>query len=274
MVLDIGRALRTGFAQLGSETGLVVVAVLIAFQVGYGVVLDSLRQQLAALVATGGPPGGPRVGVIATATEWGPLTLETSLPVLAGLTILGVVCNEVIRFWAIRRFAGPSAARAKDAGQRLRVLLVLGGSFAILLFGLQHVIPILGLAWGLDTMGAFSRIGVALSLLLFGVAVYLRQEIALNDGCIRGTVRNSVVRFLQEPVPILGLLVLLGVIGFVAGIPQALGMILGGDGIVAGVPVGILAQVVGVALTAVVQTLSIAAITDAYVQVRMDAGAL
>jgi hypothetical protein len=45
-------------------------------------------------------------------------------------------------------------------------------------------------------------------------------------------------------------------------------------GTVAGVPLWLVAQVVGVALTAAVQTLSIAAITDAYLQLRTDAGSL
>jgi len=107
-----------------------------------------------------------------------------------------------------------------------------------------------------------------------GVAVYLRQEIALNDGCVRLTLRNSLTRFLKAPVPVLGLLVLLGVVGVVAGLPRALPMVLREGGTVAGVPLVMVAQVVGVALTAAVQTLSIAAITDAYLQVRTDAGAL
>jgi hypothetical protein len=270
MVLDIGRALRTGLEELGSETGLVVVAVVLVFQLGYGAVVDSLRHQLAVIVAPAGPSGG--VGVV-TGCGWSPLAAETSLPVLATLALAGVVCNEVIRFWAIRCFADASATRVADAGQRLRALVVLGGGFALLLFGLQHVVPMLGLVWGVETMGAFARTSVVLSMLFVGVAVYLRQEIALNDGSLRRTVRNSVVRFLQEPVPILGLLVLLSAVGFAAGIPRALTVMLDA-GTVFGVSLGMAAHFVGVALTAVVQTLSIAAITDAYLQVRTDAGAL
>ncbi len=273
MVLDIGRALRTGLDDLRSEAGIAVVTVLVVFQLGYGVVLDSFRQRLVGLVYSDSAPGQPGIEVVRPA-EMGALSVEMSLPILVGLALVGIVLNEVIRFWAIRRFAGGSALRANDAGQRLRVLLAVGGGFAIVLFALQQLLPILGLVWGLDTMSAFSQAGMVLSLLLVGVAVYLRQEIALNDGSVRQTLRNSVVRFLQEPVPILGLLVLLGVVGFAAGIPQMVTMALSDAGTVAGVPLRTAGQVVGVALMAVVQTLSIAAITDAYLQVRADAGGL
>lgn len=273
MVLDIGRALRTGLDDLRSEAGLAVVAVLVVFQLGYGVVLDSFRQRLVGLVYSGGPPGPARVDVLGPA-EMRALSLEMSLPVLVALALAGLVLNEVIRFWAIRRFADDAVMRVDDAGQRIRVLLLVGGGFALVLFALQQLLPVLGLIWGLRTMSAFSQASMAVSLLLVGIAVYLRQEIALNDGCVRGTLRNSVLRFLQEPVPILGLLVLLGVVGFAAGLPQALPLLLGDGGTVAGVPLGTAAEVTGVALTAVVQTLSIAAITDAYLQVRTEAGGL
>jgi hypothetical protein len=205
MVLDIGRALRTGVDQLVSETGVVVAAVLLAFHLGYGVVLDSLRRELAAVVYTGGPPGGPGVGAVVASAEWPTLPAGLSLPVLAALALAGIILNEVIRFWAIRTFAGPSATRAGDAGARLRVLFALGGGVTLLVFTLQHVFPVLGLLWGVETMTTLSRGSVVLSLLLVGVAVYLRQEIALSEGSVRETFRNSVTRFLRAPVPILGL---------------------------------------------------------------------
>lgn len=266
MVLDINRALRTGLDNLRSEAGVAVTAVLLVFQLCYGVVLDSFRQRLVGLVYSDSPPGQAGIEVLKA--------VELSLPVLVGLALVGIVLNEVIRFWAIRRFADNSTLRVDDAGQRLRVLLAVGGGFALVLFTFQQLLPILGFVWGLDAASAFSQASTFVSLLLVGVAVFLRQEIALNDGCVRQTLRNSVVRFLQEPVPILGLLVLLGVVGLAAGIPQMLTMALSSAGAVAGVPVETAGQVVGVALMAVVQTLSIAAITDAYLQVRADAGAL
>jgi len=261
MVLDVRRALQVGFDDLTSTAGLNVFTVLLVFNVTYGTVVASLRQGLLDVVQRG-TPGPPEV-VAGPPLGWDALLFDLPLPLLVVLAVASVLTSEVIRFWAIRLFADLSITPVPERGERLPVLLAVGGGFAFVLFGLRHVLPVLWARQGFEAMTLVSQATGVVVLVLLGVSVYLRQEIALTDADPGETVRRSVRRFLAGPVPILGLLALLGLLGVLTGLPTvvAVNVIDGGPLVTAG-------RLLGVVLGAALSTFSIAAITDAYVQTR------
>jgi len=267
MVLDVRRALRAGYDDLASRAGLAVFSVLLVFNLVYGAVVASFRQQLFEFLRRRGPDQFPVV-FVDPPPVWDALLGDLPLPLLAGLALVGVLTAEAIRFWAIRLFADLSIAPIPDLRDRLPVLLGVGGGFALALFGLRQVLPLLWVNQGLETVELVSRTAGAVALGLVGVTVYLRQEIALTDAGTRETVRCSVRRFLAEPVPSLGLLALLGLLGVLTGIPVALTVYVGSLGTGGGGQIVPVAELVETVLGTVLSTFSIAAVTDAYVQIR------
>ena len=264
MVLDVRRALRTGYDDLRSTAGLNVLSVLLVFNLVYGGVVASFRQELLVVLRrsrSGTPP------LISTESRVGLDLLQFDLPLwlLALLTVLAVLVGEAIRFWAIRQFADLSLRSVPEVRERLPVFLTVAGGFALLVFGLVEVVPLLWADNGAETMRLAAQSVGVVSLLLVGVTVYLRQELALTAGSARQTATRSVRRFVAEPVPILGLLALLGLGGALAGLPSALAAAIGPAGNSTVVQIG---ELVRVALSSILTTFSIAAITDAYIQIR------
>jgi hypothetical protein len=62
------------------------------------------------------------------------LAFELPLSLLAVLTVAAVFGNEVVRFWAIRLFAGPPTPAVRE---RLSALVAAGSGFALLIYGFR-----------------------------------------------------------------------------------------------------------------------------------------
>ncbi|MBX0287281.1 hypothetical protein EGH22_13170 [Halomicroarcula sp. F28] len=264
MVLDVRRALQTGYDDLTSRTGRKVLAVLLVFNLVYSGVVTSFREDLLA-VLRGSGYRTPRTIGIESQVGWELLQFELPLWILAPLAVLAVFAGEAIRFWAIQQFADLSLRSPPDPVKRLPVFLAVAGGFTLLVFGLTEVVPLLWAPSGVEAMARTTQAVSVVSLHLVGVTVYLRQELALTEAGAREAVRKSVRRFLTEPVPILGLLALLGLGGALVGLAPMVASYLGLAGNATVTQVG---ELVHVALGTVLSTFSIAAVTDAYVQIR------
>ena len=149
--------------------------------------------------------------------------------------------------------------------------VVLGGTVALTTLLFQSVLPVVGQLGGLATTLVGSIAGPLGGLVLLTVFVYLRQEIALNDGGYGATVRHSVARFLDDPVSIGVVLVVLGLFGLVGAIPGVVTGFVGADASVAGVSLTVVSRLLSTLLSTVFQVLGIAVVTDAYLQVRASA---
>jgi len=265
MVLDVRRALQTGYDDLTSEAGLNVFSVLLVFNLAYGAVVASFRQQLLEFVTRGSPMP---TAFIRPPVDWEFLSLELPLPLLAVLAVGAVFAGELVRFWAIRLFADLSLTPVPERRERVPILLAVGGGVTLLVFGLREVVPVFWAPEGARTMATVSQATGVVSLIVVGLTVYLRQEIALTDAGVRETVEKSVARFLAEPVPILGLLALLGLLGALTGLPPLVGQFVVGAGRGMTPPVSQLLELGSVVLSTVLTTFSIATVTNAYVQIR------
>jgi hypothetical protein len=248
--LDARQALRSGYDDLTSEAGLNVLSVLLVFNVAYGAVSQSFRQRLLAGVSSGRtglrfpPPFGVDV-----------LAFEFPLGVLAALTVAVVVADEAVRFWAIQQFAGRPAPTLQERG---RLLVAVGGGVALFVYGVREGFPFV---WAHQGFGVSMGAAVAVAPVLL-VTGYHRQEIALTAAGPVETVRNSIGRFLDAPVPVAGLLVLLFLLGQFSLLPSAvLSRVVT---VRAGSTLSVLLEVLNRALFAALSTFSIAAITDAY----------
>ena len=271
MSLDVGQALRAGYDNLATTDGLTVLSVLLAFNLVFEAVVASFRPRLVERIRAGQfGLESPRL-VIEPPLDLDSFVPELPLSVLAALVLVGLVGNELVRFWAIRLFASPTRGQLSNAADRVPVVLAVGGGFALFLFALRKLLPLLWVGEGFQTVMLASQTAGVVALVLVGVAVYLRQELALTDAGAAESVRASIARFVAAPVPVLGLLAVLGLLGLLTGLPTALAIYAvgatpgGGDTVVA------VAELVGIVLGAVLSTFSIATVTDAYLQVRGDA---
>jgi len=266
MSLSIRRALQRGVADLRSKDGLNVFSVLLVFNIAYAAVSQSFRQQL--LEATrNGPLTGRSGPAFPAPFDLDLLALELPLSLLAILAVAVVVGNEAIRFWAIQLFAGRPAPTLRE---RLIPLVWAGGGFALLIYGLRQVLPVVWGGPGSLTMVQLASVTGIVAAPLLLVTVYLRQEIALTAAGPTETVRNSVARFREAPVPIFGLLVLLAVLGQLSVLPAVL--LSRVITVRVGSTIAIFVDLFNGALAAGLSTSSVAVITDAYLQVR-DSGA-
>lgn len=261
--LDIRRALQRGYAGLTSKDGLNVFSALLVFNIAYAAVSQSFRQQL--LEATrNGPLAVQLRRRFPPPFDLDLLVLELPVSLLAILAVAVVVGNEAVRFWAIQLFAGRPVPTLRE---RLMPLVWAGGGFALLLYGLRQVLPVVWHGQGSTTMWQLtSATGIAVAPLVL-VTVYLRQEIALTEAGLAETVRNSVARFREAPVPTFVLLLLLAVLGQLTVLPA---VVL--SPVRTWSTTALLVDVLNGVLAAGLSTFSIAAITDAYLQVR-DSGA-
>ncbi|WP_324663735.1 hypothetical protein [Haloarcula sediminis] len=271
MSLDIGDALRSGIDDITGETGLLVGAVFLLYNLGALVANESLSVELLELVFESGVYTAEQRAAIESVGSGAPLALGLGLPLTAVLVVIVALAGELVRYWGIRLFAGPSATATDEFGDRAGMAVVLGGAVALTVLLFQSVLPVVGQLGGLATTLVGSIVGPLAGLALLTVLVYLRQEIALNDGGYGETVRNSVARFMDEPVSIVVLLLVLGLFGLVGGLPSLVTGFVVGDAAVAGLPVSVLARLLSTVLGAVFQTLGIAVVTDAYLQVRTSA---
>jgi hypothetical protein len=121
----------------------------------------------------------------------------------------------------------------------------------------------------LTTLQLTAVLGIVVAPLLL-VTVYLRQEIALTGTSVTETVRDSLARFREAPVSVFGLLLLLAVLGQLSLLPAA--VLFRVITVRAGSTIALFLDVLNRVLAAGLSTFSIAAITDAYLQVR-DSGA-
>ncbi|QIO23891.1 hypothetical protein [Haloarcula sp. JP-L23] len=270
MSLDIGAALRTGFDDLTSESGVLVVAVLVVLNLGSLVANESFTKEMMQFVFENGGYTPEQQQMMASFTGNYPLAIDVGLGVAVALALLLVLVGEFVRFWAIRTFAGPSETAVESPAERVSHVLVLGGGVAVLLFVFGSVAPLAGQLVGPLVGSVGSLVGSVGSLVLLTVFVYLRQEIALNDGGYGATVKNSFARFMDDPASIIVLLVVLGLFGLVAAIPTVLTFFDIAPG-VAGISGRVVLNVVATVIRAVFQTLGIAAVTAAYLQVRSSA---
>ncbi|MDS0283675.1 hypothetical protein [Haloarcula onubensis] len=271
MSLDIGDALRSGIDGLASEDGLLVGAVFLLYSLGSLVVTESLAAELLRLVFESGVYTAEQRAAIASFGGESPFALGVGLPVTVVLVALVALAGELVRYWAIRLFAGPAETATDDVADRALMAVVLGGTVALSVLLFQSVLPVVGQLGGLATTLVGSIVGPVVGLVLVTVFVYLRQEIALNDGGYGETLRNSVARFLDDPVSIVVLLVVLGLFGLVGSLPGLLTGVLGGDAAVGGLSLAIVSRLLSAVLGTVFQVLGIAVVTDAYVQVRASA---
>jgi len=267
MSLDIGDALRSGIDALTSEDGLLVGAVFLLYSLGSLVVNESLAAELLTLVFESGAYTAEQRAAIESFGGASPFALGVGLPVTVLLVVVVALAGELVRYWAIRSFAGPAETATESPGDRAVMAVVLGGAVALTTLLFQSVLPVVGQLGGLATTLVGSVVGPLGGLVLLTVFVYLRQEIALNDGGYGATVRNSVARFLDDPVSVVVLLVLLGLVGLLGSLPVVLTGFLGGSG--TALTVG--TRLVSTLLGTVFQVVGIAVVTDAYVQVRASA---
>jgi hypothetical protein len=267
MSLDIGDALRSGIDDLTSEDGLLVGAVFLLYSLGSLVVNESLAAELLTLVFESGVYSAEQRAAIESFGGGSPFALGVGLPLTALLVVVVALAGELVRYWAIRTFAGPAETATEVFGDRAAMAVVLGGAVALLTLLLQSVLPVVGQLGGLATTLVGSLVGPLAGLVLLTVFVYLRQEIALNDGGYGETVRNSVARFLEDPVSIIVLLVLLGLFGLLGGLPGLVTGFVGGSG----TALTVVSRLLSALLGTVFQVLGIAVVTDAYLQVRASA---
>lgn len=269
MALDIGDALRSGIDDLTSETGLLVGAVVLLYSLGALVVNQSLGAALLNLMFERGVYGTAEREAIQSFSGGSPFSLGIDLAVAGVLAVIITLLGELVRFWAIRQFAGPEETKL-PASDRAAMAAVLGGAVAVLLLFFQQVLPIVGQLGG-TVMGLVgSIVGPIGGIVLLTVFVYLRQEIALDDGGYGATVRRSLARFMDEPT-VLVLLLVLGIVGILGSAPTFAIGFLGRSMSVGGISVTVISQLLSVLLNTVFVTLGIAAITDAYLQVRASA---
>ncbi|WP_424003037.1 hypothetical protein ACOZ4I_03395 [Haloarcula salina] len=267
MALQIGDALRNGLDDLLSENGVLVTGVFLLFSLANQFASASFTR---ALFDSFGPSGGPPGGGAGVASFVGPFSLDLALPVAAVLVVVFMLVGQLVRFWAIRLFAGPDEIRSDDARERAVMAVVLGGGVAVGLFALSMSSNVLGQAFSPVLAGIAGLAAGILSLVLNVVLVYLRQAIALNDGGYVDTVKHSLARFLDAPAQILVLLFLLFLVGLLAAIPAIASVLSVVFPQAIDLPSRSLLQVASIVLQAPVTAFNLAVITDAYVQVRAD----
>ncbi|WP_262180928.1 hypothetical protein [Haloarcula laminariae] len=270
MSLDIGDALRSGIDDLTGEDGLLVGSVFLLYSLGSLVADESLSAELLTLVFESGAYTAEQRAMV-DSFGGSPFALGVGLPAAVVLVVLVALAGELVRYWAIRSFAGPAETETDAFGDRAVMAVGLGGAVALTTLLFQSVLPVVGQLGGVATTLVGSIVGPLAGLVLLTVFVYLRQEIALNDGGYGETVRNSFARFMDDPASIVILLVVLGLFGLVGGLPSLVAGLAGGDAAVAGLPVTVLTRLLSTVLGAVFQTLGIAVVTDAYLQVRTSA---
>jgi len=260
MALDIRQALQAGSEGLASTAGLNVFSVLVVFNVAYGAVSQSFRQQLLARVPGVQPPPGATPPF-----DIDVLALELPLSVLLALTVAAIVSHEAVRFWAIQQFAETSVPTLQERG---RILLAVGGGVALFVYGVRQALLVFWYGPGFE-MGIRSPLFIAVAVApILLVTVYLRQEIALTAAGPTETVRDSVARFRTAPVRIFGVLVLLTVLGQCIALPSVLLSPLR-----VGATPWLLNELLTHGLSAALSTFSVATITDSYLQVRESEGA-
>lgn len=261
MVLDVRRALQAGYDGLTSTDGLNVASVLLVLNLYYDTVATSFRQRLVTAVSDPGPSGRPPVR-IRPPVDLEALALDLPLTLLAGLVLVGIVGNEVLRFWGIRLFA---EAGEESLGRRLPVLLAAAGGVALLQFTLRGLLPVLWVPGDVSTFALASQLLGAVALVVTVAAVYLRQAVALTAAGVGGVFRIAFRSLRVAPLATLGVLAVVAVLRIAAGISTPLAIIAGFGG-----QSGVLPwiQLGSLALVAVVEAFAIAAVTDAYLQVR------
>lgn len=271
MSLDIGDALRSGIDDVTSENGVLVGAVLLLYSLGALVVNESLAAELLTLVFESGIYSAEQRAAIESFGAGTPFALGVGLPLTAVLVVVVTLLGELVRYWAIRTFAGPAETATDSFGDRAPMAVVLGGAVALAVLVFQSVLPVVGQLGGLATTLVGSIVGPVVALALLTVFVYVRQEIALTDSGYGETVRNSFARFMDDPVSIIVLLVVLGLFGLVGSLPGLVLGFLGGSVSVGGLSGAVISRLLSAVLGTVFQLLGIAVVTDAYVQVRASA---
>ncbi len=262
MSLDIRQALRAGYDGLTSTPGYNVFSVFLVFNIAYEAVSQSFQQRLLSALASGRPAvqSGlyfpPPFGVDV-------LSFEYPLAVLVALAVAAVVANEAVHFWAIQQFADIPAPTLRERG---RVLAAIGGGVALFVYGVREVLPLVWVSQGFQMGIQLSMAAVVAAAPVLLVTVYLRQAIALTEASATEAVRDSVARFREDPVTIFGLLLLLAVLGQLLVVPRA--VVTRVVTVRADSTLSLFLGVLDRALFAAVGTFSIAAITDAYLQVR------
>jgi hypothetical protein len=260
--LDIRSALRRGYDDVTTEAGLNVFSVFLVFNVGYTAVSESFRQGLRSWLASGRP--GTRPGAITT-PPFGVEFLRFDLPLalLAVLTVAVVLANEAVRCWAIQAFVDRPVPALLERG---RVIVVVGGGVALLVFGIRQVLPA---AWvgqgGAEILLVASAAGFAAAPMLL-VTVYFTQEIALTEADSAEVVRNGLSRFRDTFVRIFGLLLILVLIGELLLLPTA--VLSRVTALRVGTTLWLLSEVLNHVLFAALSTFSTAVITEAYLQSR------
>lgn len=270
MSLDIGDALRSGVDDLVSETGLLVGGVVLLYSLGALVANETFGDALLTLLFESGAYSTAQREAIQSFGGGTPFSLGLGVVVAAALAVMVTVLGELVRFWAIRQFAGPGETKL-PASDRAAMALLLGGTVAVLLLFFQQVLPIVGQLASTAVGLVGSIVGPIGGLVLLTVFVYLRQEIALDDGGVLETVRRSLARFMDDPVSIIVLMFVLGIAGFAASVPTFAIGFLGGSSSVGGLSLTVVSRLLSTLLGVVFQTLGIAVVTDAYVQVRASA---
>jgi hypothetical protein len=266
MSLDIGQALRSGIDDIASETGVLVGAVFLLYNLASLVVGESFSAATLELLFERGVYSTAEREAIESLGGSTPLALDLALPIVAVLLVVVTLVGELVRYWGIRSFAGPAETATDAIGDRVAMMLVLGGGVALLQVFFSSVLPIAGQLGGLATTLIGSFLGPVVSFVILAVFVYLRQEIALNDGGYATTVKRSFARFMDDPASILAVLLILGIVGVIGSLPGTIIGFVGG-----GTTITLAGRLLSTVLRTVTGLLGIAVVTDAYIQVRAAA---
>lgn len=271
MSVDVGQCFRNGLQGTFSARGIVVGLLLLAVGLANLIVGQSISRHVQEWLFSQIMGGGPQQQeALSQAGANLPFALDVSIPVILALAFALLLAGELVRLIAIRLFASDAAEAlpvddvADEFGPAALKALVLGGAVAGLV-GVVSVIPLLG-----------TIVGWAIVL----VFVYLRQVIALEDRGWSDTLSRSFELFMEDPIPIAGILIALGLSSLVvaSGIPLAITFFVldGPTAAAAGSALESpqsLTTLLGVVLGVVFQVLGIAVVTDAYEQAREAADA-
>ncbi|WP_136716403.1 hypothetical protein [Halorientalis salina] len=248
MSLQIDDALREGFQRTFARSGLLLVAVFVAFGFANAVISQSLSQQLFEWMTSfdqpipqEGAPFGPRMD------QETPFALPIPLPALALLSLLTVLIAEAIHIVAIRVFASENTESIPDGAATRRIgLATINGVVGGIVAG---VLTVLGLIL-LIVPGIY----VAISLF------FVRQEIAVADKNFVDALADSWSLTDGDRWELLGLAIIVIVINLVASSPTTV--------------LFFLDQAIGTAVSLVVSGLTtvfgIAVATRAYEQLRRE----
>lgn len=249
MSLAIDDALQEGFQRTFARSGLVLIAVFVAFGFANAIVSQSFSQQMFEVMQQSFDQSlqqGPNPFGRGMQTET-PFALPLPLSVLGVLTLLSIVVAEAIHIIAIRVFASEQADSVPDDVATRRIgLATINGIVGGVIAG---VLTVLGLIFLVVP-------GIYIAISLF----FVRQEIAVADKNFIDALGDSWSLTEGNRWELLGLAIIVIVINLIAGSPSVVLAFLDRT----------VASAVSIVIGAVTTTFGIAVATRAYEQLRRE----